>query len=75
MKVDKHLSVTIHENDLDVRMGKTLTTLAYKGKDVFVFRTEEVGSLMELLKLGLFELERFQLELQKENVITNNKSL
>ncbi len=50
MEVIKDISVTVKEADLEIRMGKALTTLAYKGVDKFVFRTSELDTLVEMIK-------------------------
>src|SRR5512137_2046412 len=45
MKVTKDLHVTVKEGDLELHMGKALSSFHYKGQEKFVFRTAEIEPL------------------------------
>ncbi len=64
MKVVKDLHVTVKDGDLELRMGKALSTFAYKGVDKFVFRTAEIEPLAKMLTDGKKELDAFYAELK-----------
>ena len=59
MKIQNDIMVTLTDGDLEVRVGKALTTFAYKGKDTFVFRTAEIEPFIALLKAGKKEIDAF----------------
>jgi hypothetical protein len=71
MKVTKDIHIHCTEGDLELRIGKTLTTFAYKGQDKFVFRTAELESLVAMLQQGKKELDDFYIELKNETPNTN----
>ena len=64
MKVTKDLSVTVKDGEMELRLGRALTTFAYKGVDKFVFRTAEIEPLAKMLVDGKKELDAFYAELK-----------
>lgn len=64
MKVTKDLLVTVRDGDLELRMGKALSTFSYKGQDKFVFRTAEIEPLAKMLLDGKKEMDAFYAELK-----------
>ncbi len=59
MKVQKDIHITITEGELELRIGKGLSTFAFKGKDAFVFRTAELKILCGMAEAGLAELKAY----------------
>ena len=72
MKIVKDLHVTVEEGDLELRMGKVLSTFAYKGVDKFVFRTAEIEPLAKMLTDGKKEMDAFYAELKAGQPETPN---
>jgi hypothetical protein len=58
VKIETFKNVNISSGDLQLRIGKQLTTLAFKGKDVHVFHTSELEVLKKLIEKGLEELNK-----------------
>ena len=65
MKIQSDLMVTLTDGDLEIKVGRALTTFAYKGKDTFVFRTAEIEPFVALLQSGKREIDAFYAK-QKE---------
>lgn len=65
MKVHSDVNITVTEGDLELRIGKALSTFTYKGQDRFVFRTAELAPLAEMIKAGKAELDAFYQEQNK----------
>lgn len=59
MKVHSDVSVTVTQGDLELRVGKALSTFTYKGQDRFVFRTEELVPLQLMIAAAKIELDAF----------------
>lgn len=59
MKLNRALTVTVTEGDLELRMGKALTTFAYKGQDKFVLRASEVDTFIALAQKAKQEMADF----------------
>ena len=68
MNVTKDIHVHCAEGDLELRLGKQLTTFAYKGVDKFVFRTAELEPLVAMLQKGKKELDDFYAELKASHI-------
>jgi hypothetical protein len=64
MDIKRDLNVTCTEGDLEIQMGRVLTTFSYKGQDKFVFRNVELDSLIALLTTAKKELDSFYNELK-----------
>lgn len=64
MKVTKDLHVTVKDGDLELHMGKALSSFHYKGQEKFVFRTAEIEPLAKILMDGKKELDAFYAELK-----------
>ena len=58
VKIDVFKNVNISSGELQLRIGKQLTTFAFKGKDVHVFHTVELEVLKKLIEKGLEELNK-----------------
>jgi hypothetical protein len=50
MEILKDIIVTVKDGDLEIRRGKALTSLYYKGVEKFTFRTPELDILVEMIK-------------------------
>jgi len=59
MKVAKDIMVTCSEGDLEIRMGKAMTSFYFKGVEKFVFRTSELPVLVALITRGQQEQAAF----------------
>ncbi len=59
MNVTSDVSITVKEGDLELRVGKALSTFTYKGQDRFVFRTDELVTLQTMIAAGKIELDAF----------------
>jgi len=64
MNVTKDIHVTVKEGDMELHMGKALSSFHYKGQEKFVFRTAEIEPLAEMLLNGKRELDAFYAELK-----------
>lgn len=49
MTIQKSTNIVAKESDLEVRMGSSLTTIAFKGVDKMTITTKEVDILIWLL--------------------------
>ena len=56
MNIKVDIMVTVSEGDLQLKMGKALTTFTYKGQDKFVFKTAELKTLFELAEAAAEKL-------------------
>jgi hypothetical protein len=65
MNIKSDVSVTVTEGDLELRVGKTLSTFTYKGQDKFVFRTSELVPLQTMITAAKIELDAFYAEKNK----------
>lgn len=59
MTLKRDVSITVTQGDLELRVGKALSTFAYKGQDKFVFRTEELVPFQLMIAAGKIELDAF----------------
>ncbi len=50
MEVTKDITVICKHGDLELRMGKALTSFYYKGVERFVFRTSEIDDLSFMIQ-------------------------
>jgi len=71
MKIVKDMTVTCTDGDLEILMGKGLTTFRYQGKDKFVFRTSEIKTLVSLLQTGELELAKLYETKETDQEATN----
>ena len=55
MEVKKDIMVTCSEGDFEIRMGKVLTSIYFKNRELFVIRANEIPILMGLLSRGIEE--------------------
>jgi hypothetical protein len=67
MNVTSDVSITVKEGDLELRVGKALSTFTYKGQDRFVFRTSELVPLQLMIAAGKIELDAFYAEQERKN--------
>lgn len=65
MNVKSDVSITVTEGDLELRIGKAMTSFAYKGQDKFMFRTSELVTLQTMIAAGKIELDAFYAEKNK----------
>ena len=66
MKVKKTLHVEVSDGELEVRMGRALTSIYFKGQEKAVFRANEIDTLISLLQKGKEELATFMKSLEEE---------
>ena len=59
MKVSRFMTVNITDGDMEIRAGKGMTSFAYKGRDMFMFRTNELEPLVAMLLRAKKELAHF----------------
>jgi hypothetical protein len=59
MEVTKELSVTIKDGDLELRVGRIMSSFAYKGQDKFMFYTRELKPLCGMIEAGMKDIEAF----------------
>ena len=71
LKIVKDMTVTCTDGDLEILMGKGLTTFRYQGKDKFVFRTSEIKTLVSLLQTGELELAKLYETKETDQEATN----
>ena len=66
MKIHKDLHVTLTEGELELRMGRALTSFYFKGHEKFVFRNPELKTLCTMIQKGEQELADFVETVKKE---------
>lgn len=59
MTVVRDIQVTVKEGDMELRMGKALTSFTYKGQEKFTFRSDEIVPLIAMLQSARYELNEF----------------
>jgi coproporphyrinogen III oxidase-like Fe-S oxidoreductase len=57
MEISKDITVTCKDGDLEVRMGKRLTSIYFKGVEKFVFHDEEIDKLIAMLQASKEKLK------------------
>lgn len=65
MEIDRIISVNVKDGDLELRVGKALTTFAYKGVDKFTFRTAELETLSTMIRASLDKMKDAQDKLKE----------
>lgn len=60
MTIEHNPMVIVSEGDMQVRMGKALTTFAHKGQDKFVLRANEIPTLIKMLEEAKKSLDTTQ---------------
>ena len=59
MEVKKDIMVTCSEGEFEIRMGKALTSIYFKNRELFVIRANEIPTLIGLLERGIEEQRAF----------------
>lgn len=57
MEITIDTIVYCKQGDLELRMGRALTSLYFKGKEMFVFRTSEMRDLAPMIHAALMALK------------------
>lgn len=68
MNIKKALTVYLTEGELEVRMGRAMTSVYLKGQEKMVLYTREVDTLIELLNKGKEELATFVAAIKADEV-------
>ena len=58
MKIERNMTVTCSDGELEVLMGKGMTSIRLKGQDKMVLYTREVNQLISILQAAATDLAK-----------------